>query len=93
MDYKKLGLFKINKKIGLVNYKLKLPNIMKIYLIFYISLLESVLDKVLNILYIEVESLEPNIEYEVEEILDQKYIKGRLYYLIKWEGYLYSENT
>jgi hypothetical protein len=83
LDYKKLGLFKIDNKIELVNYKLKLLNIIRIYLIFYISLLELVLDGVLNALYIEVESLEPNTEYKVEEILDQKYIRERLYYLIK----------
>jgi hypothetical protein len=83
LDYKKLGLFKINKKIGLVNYKLKLLNIIRIYSIFYISLLELILDRVPNTLYIEIEPLEPNTEYKVKEILDQKYIRGRLYYLIK----------
>jgi hypothetical protein len=70
LDYKKLELFKINKKIELVNYKLKLLNTIRIYLIFYISLFELVLDRVSNALYIEAESLEPNTKYKVEEILD-----------------------
>ena len=70
MDYKKLRLFKINKKIGIVNYEFKLSNIIKIYLIFYISLFELILDKISNILYIETELLKPNTEYKVEEILD-----------------------
>jgi hypothetical protein len=83
LDYKKLRLFKINKKIGLVNYKLKLPNIMRIYLIFYISLFELVLDRIPNALYTEVELINPNTIYEVEEILDYKYIRGIFYYLIK----------
>jgi hypothetical protein len=60
-----------------------LPNTIKIYSIFYISLFKLVPDRVPNTLYIEVESLEPNTKYEVKEILDQKYIRERLYYLIK----------
>ena len=26
-------------------------------------------------------------EYEVEEIRDERFIKGKPYYLIKWKGY------
>jgi hypothetical protein len=40
LDHKKLGLFEIAKIKSLVNYCLKLPKIIKIYLIFYVSLLE-----------------------------------------------------
>ncbi len=41
LDHKKLGLFEINKKFGPVIYKLKLPKIIEIYPMFYISLLEK----------------------------------------------------
>jgi hypothetical protein len=47
LDHKKLGLFKIKKITGLVNYKLILPKTMNIYPVFHISLLELVLLKVL----------------------------------------------
>jgi hypothetical protein len=40
LDYKKLRLFKIIKTKGLVNYCLKLPKIIKIHLVFYVSLLK-----------------------------------------------------
>ena len=43
LDHKKLGPFKIDKKIGSVNYKLKLPKIMEIHPVFHISLLELAL--------------------------------------------------
>ena len=43
LDHKKLGPFKIDKKIGSVNYKLKLPRTMEIYPVFHMSLLEPVL--------------------------------------------------
>jgi hypothetical protein len=32
-------------------------------------------------------------EYEVEEILDSKYIRGNLHYYVRWKGYPNSENS
>jgi hypothetical protein len=43
LDYKKLGLFKIEEVILDTNYKLSLPLSIRIYLIFYILLLEKAL--------------------------------------------------
>jgi hypothetical protein len=40
LDAVKLGLFKILKKKGPVNYELELPKKMRIYLVFYVSLLK-----------------------------------------------------
>jgi hypothetical protein len=42
LDAVKLGLFKILRKKGLVNYELELLKRMRIYLVFYILLLEPV---------------------------------------------------
>jgi hypothetical protein len=72
LDHKKLGLFKIKRIIGPVNYKLVLPKTMNIYPVFYISLLELVLLGVLPAPVTEIELVNPNIEYEVEAILDYK---------------------
>jgi hypothetical protein len=72
LDYKKLGLFKIKRIIGLVNYELVLPKTMNIYLVFYISLLELVLLGVLLVPVTEIELVNLNTEYKVEEILDYK---------------------
>jgi hypothetical protein len=72
LDHKKLGLFKIKRIIGLVNYKLVLPKTINIYPVFYISLLELVLLGVLPAPVTEIELVNPNAEYEVEEILDHK---------------------
>ena len=41
LDFKKLRLFKIKKKLGLVIYKLTLPKDIRIYLVFYIVLLKK----------------------------------------------------
>jgi hypothetical protein len=72
LDYKKLGLFKIKKIIGLVNYELVLPKTINIYPVFYISLLELILLGVLLVLVTEIELINPNTEYKIEEILDYK---------------------
>lgn len=40
LDHIKLGPYKIRDKLELVIYKLELPKEMRIYLVFYISLLE-----------------------------------------------------
>jgi len=40
-----MGLYQIKKKLSLYAYKLKLPTKIKIYLIFYVSLLQPLKDK------------------------------------------------
>ena len=54
LDYKKLGLFKINKKIRSINYKLKLLRIIKIYPIFHILFLKSISIDIFTILVMEI---------------------------------------
>ncbi|OHF01561.1 hypothetical protein CORC01_03051, partial [Colletotrichum orchidophilum] len=42
LNYKKLRLFKIIKKVLLINFKLKLLNIIRYYLVFYILFLKLI---------------------------------------------------
>jgi hypothetical protein len=67
-----LGLFKIKKIIGLVNYKLVLPKTINIYPVFHISFLELILLGILLVLVTEIELINPNIKYKIKEILDYK---------------------
>jgi hypothetical protein len=83
LDHKKLGLFKIKRIIGPVNYKLVLPKTINIYPVFHISLLELVLLEVLLVLVTEIELVNPNAEYEIKEILDHKQVRNRVKYLVK----------
>ena len=62
---------------------MKLLNIMNIYLVFYIFLFELVLLGLLNILFIGIESIDLNIIYNIEIILDCKYIRSKIKYSIK----------
>jgi len=93
LDYKKLGPYTIKKVRGRVNYELTLPKNMKIHPVFHISLLELAPPGAPRAPYIEIDPINPNAEYEVEEILDCKFVREKIKYLIKWEGYPHSENT
>ena len=49
LDYKYLGLYKVTKRISENNYQLNLPPKVRIYLIFYISLLKNAINvKLIN---------------------------------------------
>jgi hypothetical protein len=83
LDHKKLGLFKIKKVAGLVNYELVLPRTMNIHPVFHISLLELVLPGALPAPITKIEPVNPNAEYKVEEILDHKQVRNYIKYLVK----------
>ena len=69
---------------------------MKIHLTFHTSLLESYKKSTLP-LCIQLPPLPIEIddgdEWEVEEILDLKFIHWKLYYLVKWKGFPISDNS
>jgi hypothetical protein len=83
LDHKKLGPFKIKRITGPVNYKLVLPKTINIHPVFHISLLEPVLPGVLPTPVTEIELVNPNAEYKIEEILDHKQVRNRVKYLVK----------
>ena len=68
-DYKYIGLYLIIKKILKNNYELNLLLKVKIYLIFYISLLENVTN--INVIKIRRNNVEIKInKYKVKKILN-----------------------
>jgi hypothetical protein len=56
---------------------------MNIHLVFHISLLELVLLGALLVPVTEIELVNPNMEYKVEEILDHKQVRNYIKYLVK----------
>jgi hypothetical protein len=88
----KLRLFKIRKVVGLAKYELELPKSISIHLVFYISLLELALARMPRTPTVITKINNPNKEYNVKEILDSKYIRHRLFYLVKYLDCLDTEN-
>ncbi len=69
LDYKKIGLFEIEKKIRIVNYRLKLLKHIRIYPVFYIVLLELAPYNVPTIA-LDLSKNNELIEYKVEDIIN-----------------------
>jgi hypothetical protein len=91
LDWKKIGPFKIKKKLSDYNYELQLPAKARIHPVFHVSLLEPAPEKAKLATDVEIE---PTQEYEVERILGHKKDDNdKALYLVKWKGYDDSENT
>jgi hypothetical protein len=65
---------------------------LKIYPVFHISLLEPAPKNAKITENVEIND-DTEQEYEVEQILDDKRVSGKPYYLVKWKGYNTLENT
>ena len=90
LDFRKLGPFKIDKKISDTNYRLSLPDTMRIHPTFHVSLLEPAPHGTETQDTIEVD---PEQEYEVERIIGKRHKHGKTEWLVKWKGYGDTENT
>lgn len=99
LDVKKMGPFKILKIVGesQLAFKLELPPQMRIHPVFHVSLLEPYRANT-----IEGRTQPPppppdeiagELEYEVKEILDSKFVRQKLHYYVDWVGYTPDERT
>ena len=91
LDYKYLKLYKVIKKISKNNYQLDLPLKVRIYPIFYISLLEDAINvKLINTGRNNVKVNEK--EYKVEKVFDIRNYQKKVEYLVKSKKYKNNEN-
>jgi hypothetical protein len=92
LDHKKHGPLTIEKVVLPTAMRLSLPRKWKIYNTFHVSLLEPYnngtrpLPDLLKIID-EVGDIEGNKEWEIEEILWSRKVKGKVLYQVKWTGY------
>ena len=89
------GLFEIEKKIGPITFKLKLPPTWKIHPVFHASLITPYKETIAhgpNYEQPPPDLIEGKEEYEVEEILDKRKQGHGFQYLVKWKGYPNSSN-
>jgi hypothetical protein len=92
---RRYGPFPISAIINPVTFRLSLPPTWKIHPVFHASLLSP---------YRETPEHGPNFtrpppelidgeeEFVIEEIIDSRMFRGKLQYLVKWEGYPTSDN-
>jgi hypothetical protein len=92
LDQKKHGPFAIEKVVTPTAMRLSLPRKWKIHNTFHISLLELYnngtrpppdLLRIIN----ESNDIEGNQEWEIEEILSSRKVKGKVLYQVRWRGY------
>jgi hypothetical protein len=92
LDHKKHGPFAIEKEVSPTAMRLSLPRKWKIHNTFHVSLLEPYNNgtrappELLKIID-ESEDIEGNEEWEIEEILVSRKVKGKVLYRVKWKGY------
>jgi hypothetical protein len=91
------GPFKVIQVMSAVNYQLELPTQWSIHPVFHINLLTPYRETIMhgpNFTRPAPELIEGEEEYSIEKILDSRWFgrRRRLQYLVKWEGYLDSDN-
>ena len=70
LNHKKLGLYKIKKIKGPINYKLNLLSNINIYPVFHISFLELILPGAPRAPRVKIELINSNAKYKIKEIFD-----------------------
>ena len=93
-----LGPFTIVRKVGRNAYRLRLPTSMsRLHPVFnMIKLLPTPSDPIPGWKTSPPpppELVDGEEHYVVERILDSRFMRGRLQFLVKWEGYGYEENS
>ena len=93
LHFQCLGPFVIYDQINDVSFHLKLPSHMHLHSIFHVSLVEqwtSISIPNWVVLPPPPIQLVEGLEYEVEAILDSKFIRNKLYYLVDWVAWIYA---
>jgi hypothetical protein len=91
LSSRRLGPFPISARINDVAFRLSLPASMRVHPVFHVSLLSpytpnTIPKRVQQPIFVESDpSVQPH--YLVTSILDSRYPRGKLQYLIEWLGY------
>lgn len=96
LDFKKMGPFKIVKRIGNNAYQLDLPSTMAIHDVFHVVLLEPTTPSQIPGRKTEPPppiTVENTTEFEVQEVLDSRIYRRQGQYLVHWKGFHQGDFT
>ena len=99
LDHRFIGPYKVLEKIGSHAYRLDLPSSIKIHPVFHVSLLLPAQNSSLPDFPNRVASPPPPVEvdgyeeWKVREIIDSRIHRGKLQYLVAWEGFPNSSDN
>jgi len=98
LSHRRLGLFVVERRIGPMAYRLKLPHWMKqLHPVFNVVKLTPAPDNPIPgwklIDHPPPIIIDGEPEWEVEEILDSRWHRKRFQYLVKWKGYGRKHNS
>ncbi len=91
LNNKSIKLFEIKRNIKELSYELDLLKEMQIHSVFHAFMLQCC-NQFIPLQTIKT-SVEPDKEYQVENILEKWMVSRKAHYLIKWKRYDTSENT
>ena len=96
LDVRRLGPFSIIEPIGASAFRLQLPSSMQIHPVFHVSLLELHVENTFSGRVVDIPlpiQVDGFLEFEVNSILDSRFKRRKLEYLVDWIGYDASDWT
>ena len=96
LDMVWIGPFTIVEQINDASVRLDLPDSLRIHPVFHVSLLEPYVSNTIPNRVVAPPPpviLDESEEFVVSEILDSRIFRGKLQYLVQWEGYGPSDNS
>jgi len=98
LSHHRLGPFEIERQVGPLAYRLKLPHgLRQLHLVFNVVKLSTILDNLIP--GRKPRALPPPIvvngepEWKVKEVLDSRWHRRRFQFLIKWKGFSREHNS
>ena len=97
LDYRRAGPYAITEQVATTAYRVELPAASGVHNVFHVSLLEPYHPSTIPGRTVEppppLELVPGEPEYEVEAVLDSRFVRRRLLYLVAWKGYTLADAT
>ena len=96
LDVRRLGPFAIIGPVDGYAFRLDLPSSMHVHHVFHVSLLEPHVENAFSSRVVAPpppDHVDSSPKFEVERILDSKFRRGKIMYLVDWVGFDASQRT